>query len=276
MGNSTQARYLPTWNVSGAWNISNEPFVESIKLINDLKLRATYGVSGNLPPQASALLNLQADVTIRPTDTEPFLFIEDLTNTELTWEKLNELNVGVDFSILDNKINGSFNYFDRKAFDLIGIVQTSGVGGISLKAGNFADLAANGYEVSISTSNIDKPKFKWTTNFNFGYTKDKITKLDFGPRLADAIGQNGVAVLDGPRRGLYSTKFAGLDTNGFPTFFDENNEIVYQYDLQERDNLQQTLKFEGPTEPRGAGGLGNTFTYKGLSLNVLLLSLIHI
>ena len=270
LGNSTQARYLPTWNVSGAWNISNEPFVESIKLINDLKLRATYGVSGNLPPQASALLNLQADVTIRPTDTEPFLFIEDLTNTELTWEKLNELNVGVDFSILDNKINGSFNYFDRKAFDLIGIVQTSGVGGISLKAGNFADLAANGYEVSISTSNIDKPKFKWTTNFNFGYTKDKITKLDFGPRLADAIGQNGVAVLDGPRRGLYSTKFAGLDTNGFPTFFDENNEIVYQYDLQERDNLQQTLKFEGPTEPRGAGGLGNTFTYKGLSLNVLL------
>lgn len=269
LGESKSARYLPTWNISGAWNATNESFI-NISWLNDLKIRGTYGISGNFPPNASALLNLQADVTVRPNDVEPYLYIQDLTNTELTWEKLKELNVGADFSVLNNRITTSLNYFRRNAFDLIGTVQTSGIGGQGLKTGNFADMEANGYEVSISTVNINDGRFTWRTNFNIGYTRDKITRLDFGPRIADAIGQNGAPVLDGPRRGLFSTKFAGLNSQGIPTFFDENGEIVYQYDLQDRASLRSTLEYEGPTEPRGAGGLTNSFGYKGFSLTVLL------
>ncbi|MDN5202378.1 SusC/RagA family TonB-linked outer membrane protein [Fulvivirgaceae bacterium BMA10] len=273
LGESDAARYLPTWNVSGAWNINNEPFFQNLSIFNSfdyLKLRGTYGISGNLPPQASALLNLQADVTIRPTDVEPFLNIVDLTNTELTWEKLQEFNVGLDFSLKESKLSGSLNFYLREAFDLIGTVQTSGVGGQGLKVGNFADMESVGYEVSLSSLNLRKGDFTWRTRFNFGYTRDEITKLDFGPRIADAIGQNGAAVLGGPRRGLFSTKFAGLNSQGIPEFFNENGERVFQYDLQNRDNLTEILTFEGPTEPRGAGGLTNTFTYKGFTLSALL------
>ncbi|HNP18836.1 MAG TPA: SusC/RagA family TonB-linked outer membrane protein [Fulvivirga sp.] len=270
LGESDAARFLPTWNVSGAWNVDQERFMESFKLFDVLKLRATYGISGNLPPNASALLNLQADVTVRPTDVEPYLYIQDLTNTELTWEKLKELNLGLDFGILKNKVSGSFNYYQRQALDLIGVVQTSGVGGQGLKVGNFADMEANGYEVSLSTVNYTKKNFSWMTNFNFGYTKDKITKLDFGPRIVDAINQGGAAVLGGPRRGLYSTNFAGLNGQGIPTFYDESGEIVFQYDLQERNDLEETLVYEGPTEPRGAGGLTNIFQYKNFTLSFLL------
>ncbi|MFY0605658.1 MAG: SusC/RagA family TonB-linked outer membrane protein [Cyclobacteriaceae bacterium] len=269
LGESKAARYLPTWNVSGAWNVTNENFF-NVKIIDNLKIRGTYGISGNLPPNASALLNLQADVTVRPTDQEPYLFIQDLTNTELTWEKLNELNIGMDLDMFKNRISTNFNYFRREAFDLIGVVRTSGIGGQAFKAGNFADMTADGFEVSISTQNIKDKKFSWSTNFNMGYTVDKITKLDFGPRIADAIGQTGAALLGGPRRGLYSTKFAGLDNTGVPTFLNEEGETVLQYDLQNRSNLNATLKYEGPIEPRGAGGLTNTFKYKGLSLMVLL------
>ena len=270
LGDSNQARYLPTWNVSGAWNAHNEPFMRSFSFIDNLKLRATYGVSGNLPPNASALLNLRADVTVRPTDVEPFLEIVDLTNTELTWEKLNELNIGLDLDILDSRVSTSLNYYRREAFDLIGVVQTSGVGGQGLKVGNFADMEATGFEVSISTLNYQNNNFSWRTNFNLGYTRDEITRLDFGPRIVDAIGQGGAAVLGGPRRGLFSTQFAGLNGQGIPTFIDSNGERVFQYDLQEREGLTETLVFEGPVEPRGAGGFTNTFTYKGFSLSVLL------
>lgn len=269
LGESQAARYLPTWNVSGAWNVTNEAFF-NVPWINDLKIRGTYGVSGNPPPNASALLNLQADVTVRPDDVEPYLFIQDLTNTELTWEKLKELNVGADLAIFGNKITSSFNYFRRNSFDLIGTVQTSGIGGQGLKTGNFADMSAEGFEFDIATENVNNGSFTWRTNFNIGYTRDKITRLDFGPRLADAIGQNGAPVLGGPRRGLFSTKFAGLNSQGLPTFFDENGEVVYQYDLQGRSNLTSTLQYEGPVEPRGGGGLTNTFTYKGFSLMVML------
>jgi hypothetical protein len=97
-----------------------------------------------------------------------------------------------------------------------------------------------------------------------------ITKLDFGPRLVDAISQNGAPVLGGPRRGLFSTQFAGLNQVGVPEFFDETGERVFNLDLQSRENLTDVLVYEGPTEPRGAGGFNNTFSYKGFSLNVFL------
>ena len=269
LGRSQQARYLPTWNISGAWNITNESFID-LSFLNELKLRATYGISGNLPPETSALLNLRSDVTVRPSDVEPFLFIQDLTNSELTWEKLNEFNIGTDFVLFDNKVSGSFNYYRREGFDLIGLVQTSGIGGAALKAGNFANMQIDGYEFFISTTNLKTESFQWTTDFNVGYTVDKITKLDFGPILAEAIGQNGAATLGGPRRGLFSTRFAGLDEQGIPTFFGESDQIVKQFDLQDRDNLTSILKFEGPTEPRGAGGFTNRFRYKNFDLSVLL------
>lgn len=270
LGESENARFLPTWNISGAWNASEEDFLSGVTFLNLLKLRATYGISGNLPPEASALLNLQADVTVRPTDVEPYLYIQNLTNSELTWEKLNEFNIGLDFGIFKNRITGSFNYYRRNAYDLIGIVQTSGVGGQGLKVGNIADLEADGYEITINTQNYSNNNFSWSTSFNFGYTKDKIIKLDFGPRIVDAISQNGAAVLGGPRRGLYSTQFAGLNGSGIPTFYDATGERVLQYDLQERANLTETLVYEGSTEPRGAGGLTNTFNYKGFSFSFLL------
>ncbi|MTI39860.1 SusC/RagA family TonB-linked outer membrane protein [Fulvivirga lutimaris] len=270
LGESDNARFLPTWNVSGAWNAHEESFLQGINFLDLLKLRATYGISGNLPPQASAILNLQADVTVRPTDVEPYLFIQNLTNSELTWEKLNELNLGLDFGVFDNRISGFVNVYERKAYDLIGIVQTSGIGGEGLKIGNFADMKARGYEVSISTLNYKNNQFSWSTNFNLGYTKDEITKLDFGPRIVDAIGQNGAAVIGGPRRGLYSAQFAGLNTQGLPTFIDGEGETVFQYDLQEREGLRETLQFEGSTEPLGSGGFTNTFNYKNFTFSFLI------
>jgi TonB-linked SusC/RagA family outer membrane protein len=274
LGESDQARFLPTWNVSGAWNVDNEPFFDNLSWLNNtvdyLKIRGTYGISGNLPPEASALLNLQADVTVRPSDVEPYLFIDDLANTELTWEKLGELNVGIDFGLFNGRINTSIDGYLRQAYDLIGVVQTSGIGGQGLKVGNFADMESRGLEFSINTVNVKKGGFTWQSNFNFGYTYDEITRLDFGPRLVDANAEGGAAVLGGPRRGLYSTRFAGLTEQGLPQFFDENGEKVFFYDRQDRDNLTEILAYEGPVEPRGAGGFNNTFTYKGLSLSVLL------
>ena len=273
LGESNAVRYLPTWNVSGAWNIDNESFFESAPVLNGLdalKLRATYGISGNLPPNASALLNLQADATIRPTDVEPVLIIKDLTNSELTWEKLKEFNVGVDFTLKKTDIRGSLDYYVRNALDLIGTVQTSGIGGQGLKVGNFADMEAQGFEVSLSSTNLRRPGFSWRTDFNFGYTRDKITKLDYGPRLVDAIGQGGAAVLGGPRRGLYSTRFAGLSGVGIPEFYNGKGEIATEFDLQSREGLATLLVYNGPVEPQGAGGLTNTFTYKNFSFGFLL------
>ncbi len=269
LGKSQDARYLPTWNVSGAWNVDKESFF-NLPQVDYLKLRGTYGLSANLGPSTSALLNLQADVTLRPTDTESFLYIEALENQNLTWEKLKEMNVGLDYGIMKERITGTIDYYKRKSFDLIGLLQTSGVGGSAYKFGNYADMESDGFEVSINTLNYYSKNFSWTTNFNIGYTRDKITRLDFGPIIADALTPEGAAVLGGPRRGIYSTRFAGLDGRGIPTFYNLSDEAVYYYDLQDRDSLSSILQYEGPSEPRGGGGFTNVFTYKNFTLNILL------
>ncbi len=269
LGKSKKARYLPTWNVSAAWNLDRESFID-VRWLDYLKLRATYGLSANLGPNTSALLNLQSGVTLRPTDVESYLYIQDLENADLTWEKLNELNAGLDFGLLDNAVSGTIDLYSRYCFDLIGVLQTSGVGGNAYKTGNYADMRTKGIEFSINTVNLRFKDFTWRTNFNVGYNRDKITRLDFNPRIGDAIVQGGAPVFGGPRRGLFSTRFAGLDHRGIPTFFDGSGEVVYNFDLQDRENLTSILKFEGSAEPQGAGGLNNMFSYRNLSLNVFL------
>ncbi len=269
LGKSSAARYLPTWNVSAAWNLDKESFFK-FSWLNYLKLRATYGLSANLGPNTSALLNLRSDVTLRPTDIESYLYIQDLENSDLTWEKLKEFNVGIDYGIFNNDITGTIDLYARNSYDLIGLFQTSGVGGNAFKNGNYADMRSEGFEFSINTVNISRKDFSWITNFNIGYSKDRITRLEFNPRLGDAIVQGGAAVLGGPRRGLFSTKFAGLDYRGIPTFYDGSGEVVYNFDLQDRENLTEILQYEGPAEPRGAGGFGNIFNYKNFSLNIFL------
>jgi hypothetical protein len=131
-------------------------------------------------------------------------------------------------------------------------------------------MKTEGLEFAINTTNLKLKDFSWSTNFNIGYTRDRITRLEFNPRIGDAIVQGGAAVLDGPRRGLFSTRFAGLDARGIPTFYDGTGETVYNFDLQDRDNLRDILKYEGSAEPRGAGGLNNTLNYKNFSFGVFL------
>lgn len=268
LGKSVKARYLPTWNVSGAWNIDREAFLNDLSWLNFLKVRATYGLSANLGPNTSALLNIRSGVTLRPTDVETYLYIQDLENSNLTWEKLKEFNIGFDYGILNNNVTGTIDFYQRNSYDLIGLYQTSGVGGNAFKNGNYADMQSHGFEFSINTMNFRQGDFSWLTSFNVGYTRDKITRLEFNPRLGDAIVQGGAAVLGGPRRGLFSTRFAGLDSRGIPTFYDGSGERVYNYDLQDREDLWNILKYEGPAEPRGAGGLNNTFNYKSFSLQI--------
>lgn len=269
LGKSRDARYLPTWNVSGAWNLDQENFF-NIDWVDFLKLRATYGLSANLGPNTSALLNIRSGVTLRPTDVETYLYIQDLENNNLTWEKLKEFNVGFDYGIFNNRITGTVDAYARNSFDLIGVIQTSGVGGATYKSGNYANMESKGAEFTINTRNIQRKDFSWLTSFNIAYSQDQITKLEFNPRLGDAIVQGGAAVLGGPRRGLFSMKYAGLDSRGIPTFYDGSGERVYNIDLQDRENLRDILQYDGPAEPRGAGGLTNIFNYKSFSLSIFL------
>jgi TonB-linked SusC/RagA family outer membrane protein len=268
-GKSTNARYLPTWNVSGAWNISEENWFNKSGLIDLLKVKATYGLSGDNPIGASGALTLYGSEPLRPTldDRQAVLVIDGLENGELTFEKLYEFSTGVEIALLKNRIYAEFEYYKRKSKDLLGIIETNAVGGVQYKYGNIGEMEVNGFEATLNTKNIDTPNFKWSTMLTFSYGKDEITKWENRSRIGDAVQMLGANLKGYSRGSLFSVPFAGLDANGVPTFYGPDGNIIQKINWQERKNIEKYLKYEGPTTPKGYGGLTNTFSYKDLSLS---------
>lgn len=268
LGTSMDARYLPSWNVSAAWNMQEEPFMKGLTdVINTLKPKISYGYNGIMGPSTSAELTIYAKQTLRPTDNEVYNNITSLQNKDLTWEKMYELNAGFEASLFSNRIMIDFAHYRRKSVDLIDYVSTPGIGGQTIKFGNIGNMKSYGFEFAINTSNIKTKDFEWRTSFNFNFHKSEITKLNNYSRISTAISNTGTAMLGYPQRGLFSVRFAGLDKEGVPTFYGENNQVVYDMNLQSRDNIDCILKYEGPLEPKGYGGLNNTIIYKNFNVS---------
>jgi hypothetical protein len=166
-----------------------------------------------------------------------------------------------------------FDWYRRNNFDLIGYVQTMGVGGQTTKLANDASMRSTGCEFTISTTNIKSKDFKWTTDWIFGWAENEITKLDSRSQVYELVLGYGRAV-NRPVGALYSIPFAGLTEEGLPTFFidAEHTQVVGpgEYEkiyFQEREKVDY-LKYEGSIDPKITGSFGNTFSWKGLKLNV--------
>ncbi len=270
LGNTSSARWLPTWNVSAGWNVHEENFLKDSNLINLLKLKGTYGVAGVVGPDANAVLTLYGETTnrISSSDDETGLLIDGLQNDDLTWEKLNELNLGFELGLWNNRIFTEFNYYDRTSEDLIDFITTSGIGGITVKYGNIGDMDSNGVEWTLKTKNIDNTNFGWTSQFTFNYHESEITRFDAFSRIGDVINGTGGALLGYPQRGLFSIPFAGLNDKGIPTFYDNEGNIVTNINLQNRTDIADWLVYEGPIAPTYTGGFINRFRYKNWNLGI--------
>ena len=275
LGKSRSARWLPTWNVSGAWNAHEEKFFESMKkVVSNLTLKASYSLTADRGPASvtNSLVVIESYNPWRPFTNvkESGLKIDDLENSELTYEKKHELNIGVDLGLFNNRINLSADWYKRDNYDLIGLINTMGVGGQITKYANVASMKSHGIEFTLSTRNIVTKDFKWNTDFIFSNTKTEVTDLEANTRVLDLISGTGFAMVGYPVRSLFSIDFKGLDENGLPTFVNEDGNVtVSDIDFQEREQKDHLI-YEGPTDPTVTGSLGNIFSYKNFKLNVFV------
>lgn len=285
LGRSRSARWLPTWNVSGAWNAHEETFFKKWMertngALSHLTLRASYSLTADRGPSwvTNALPVFIAENVWRPQgdQIETGIYLSDLANTELTYEKKHELNLGFDAGFLNNRINLNFDIYWRNNYDLIGIIQTQGVGGTIQKYANVATMKSNGVEATLSTRNIQTKDFNWTTDLTFSYAKNKITDLDSRSNVISLVSGQSSSASSGrfregyPVSALFSIPFVGLNDEGLPQFINENGEITTSdINFQEYENIDY-LKYEGPTEPTITGGFNNTLSYKNWRLNVFI------
>lgn len=271
MGNTRKSRWLPTWTFSGAWNVDEEPFMESVEAVSMLKLRGSYGLTANIGNARNSTAIYSNTQTNRPylSETESKIVISALENSQLTWEKQYERNLGFDLGLFKNRLTLSADYFHRDGFELINSVRTSGIGGQATKSANYADMKSNGIDITLGMNWFPESAWKYRTNLTMGYVKNTITSLRSLPRIFDLVIPEGGPKVGGPVRGLYSVEFAGLSpTTGVPNFINHEGNLNPHVYLQSTNT--DYLLLNGSVDPLYTGGLSNVVSYKGLSLNVFV------
>ena len=244
------------------------------KILSHATARVSYSLTADAGPDwvsnATPVYNSYRPWRPLSRDQELGLQLTDIANTELTYEKKHEFNVGLDLGFLNNRINATADVYFRNNFDLIGEIYTQGAGGVSMKYANVAAMKSNGAEVTISTRNIETKDFSWTTDLTFAKTRTEITSLDARSNVIQLVQGTGYALEGYPVRAIFSIPFMGLNEEGLPTFLNEDGEVVVDdINFQEFEKTGY-LKYEGPTDPTITGGFGNIFTWKNFRLNVFL------
>lgn len=170
-------RYLPLYSVSALWRLSQEPFMQQAKWVDNLVFRASYGLQGNIDKNTSPfLLGTYRSESILPGVSEDVIIINSAPNKKLRWEKTQSVNAGFDFSVLNQAINLSVDYYYRKGTDLIALRMLPLETGFTSMNVNWASMENKGVEISLSTRNITTKNFSWYTNFNFAYNGNKAGK----------------------------------------------------------------------------------------------------
>lgn len=278
-GENNKFAYFPSGAI--AWNISNESFFPEKSLITDLKLRTSYGLSGNQEIDNGRSLVLLGSGPIAVFDGEEVQSIAptQLANPDLKWETTESLNLGIDFGILNNRISGTVEYFQSNTRDLLLFLPIPTTTGFDISLQNVGDTRNSGFEFSLTSRNFIN-NFKWTTDFNIATLNNEVTNLGELPRILQGdtrFIQNFTLLNVGqPINSYYGYEFAGVfqsqtEIDNSPTqpdasvggrkFNDLNNDGVIN------DDDKTVL---GDPFPDFTMGLNNSFGYKGLSLDVFL------
>jgi len=201
------------------------------------------------------------------SDKESSITIYTYGNSDLTYEKKNEFNAGVDFGLWNDRLSVTFDVYQRRNFDELVPYLTYLKGTMYANEGK---MKSWGEELSISSTNIKHKDFSWNTSFVYSHNKTKITELYNQGNVFSMISGSGFAKQGYPVRAIFSIPFVGLNDDGMPQFINEKGEVtVGDINFQER-NKTDYLKYEGPSDPVYSGSLTNVFNYKGFHLNIFL------
>ena len=264
-------------SVSAAWKIYNEKFMKDVKWVNMLKLRASYGVTGNDNLGATlygayAPFGTYVKFNHNATTYVP-IYLKSKDYPDVTWEKTKMKNIGLDFSIFNDRINGSFDYFVNDITDMLGTANTEGMSMFATRPINGGHIRRYGWDATINTVNIQKADFRWTSMLTLSHY-NSIWKERF-PNYDYKVYQQRD---DEPVNALYFYRTAGI-INSEKSNMPASQPEVYQ---QPGCPIIKDLNGDGKIDeedidmvnvvPTLYWGLGNTFYYKNWDLNIFIYS----
>lgn len=271
-GVEANLRGVPLWSFGGGWILSEENFAQLPKM-PFLKFRVTYGFAGNVNKNLSSLLTARYN-TVLATDLVPQLrgaAILNPPNSQLSWEKVNTTNLGLDIETQNGFFSGSIEYYIKKSDDLIGEFSLPAATGRTTLNGNFASSQVNGTDVNL-TANWIRTKFRWSSYLIYSTLKEKVTEYERIPTVANLLSISSTSMpfpmIGRPLFGVYSYAWSGLDPNtGDPRGF-LNGEPSSNYLEMFRAASIDNLVYHGPVRPTTFGAIRNEFGYRGFRLSV--------
>ncbi|GAB4011480.1 TonB-dependent receptor [Spirosoma migulaei] len=264
-GKNSRYGFFPA--VSAGWVLSEEDFLKNNSTISFLKLRSSYGQTGNAEIQNFPQLGLfTGDASY---GTLPGQRPSQLANPDLKWETTNQFDIGLDFGILNNRINGEIDYYNKQTSGLLLSVNVPGTTGFATQFRNVGSLENKGFEIVLNSENLTGA-FRWTTSFNAAINQNKITNLQ-SQIIEGGINAMSRAVEGQPLGVFFTQEYAGVDpANGDALWYKNTTNADGTLDRTTTNTYSQAQRVVvGSPLPKWTGGITNTFTYKGISLSVL-------
>ena len=276
--------YFPS--VAGAWRVNEESFLQDASWLESLKLRASWGLSGNAAVDPYGTLTVLSDFPVYYNlDNKEYAskIPNKLGNKALTWEKTAALNFGLDFGILKNRISGSVDVYFSNTYDLLYMRSLPASNVFTQVLDNIGETKGSGVELALNTLIVDSKSFKWDVNWSAAFAKDEITALSGGitKNISGTTGQ----IIGEPVSIFYNYEADGTWGIGeFDTYktewlarhpgetlaFTGAPGTVKVLDSNDDGKINDDDKRVFNRSPKAVLGMNNTFTYKNLSLSVLV------
>jgi len=264
-GVSTNQKGVPLWSAGLAWLIHKESFYD-LSWLSSLKLRANYGFTGNANNSLSAYLTTETSGSVNPYNS-PYSTITNPPNPSFRWEKIRNTNIGVDFSLKNNRLYGSIDLWQKKGLDLIGNSPIAPQTGVTVYLGNSANTLTKGLDVQLTHVNL-LGVVKWSSTFLYNYVSGKVTdyKVSNGTNN-NVVSSNYINPLQGyPYLAIFSYKYAGLNKNGDPQGY-VNGTLSTDYSAIYNSTNRGDLVYNGSASPTSFGSLLNNIEYKNFNLS---------
>ncbi len=287
-GENNRYGYFPSGSV--AWRLSEEDFIKNLNVFSDLKLRASYGITGNdrIGDYAYMTTFSPTNVTLDGAHSYPGVVAARLPNPDLKWESTAQLDIGVDMAFMRGRVNVTADYYKKKTTDLLLNIPIGDWTGFASQIVNAGSLENKGVELGIISQNIVGNGFRWKTSLNIAYNKQKVLDLGGRPYIITQIpNPYGGRALDFSKlepgqelSAFYGYKYAGVIKTGetytpqpgapagTAKYVDVNGDGVINAGDNAANKGDRT--YLGHANPRYIFGIGNEFKYKGIELNVFM------
>ncbi len=271
-GADPKFRGRPLWSVGLGWNVHNEAFMKDVDWLDALKVRTSYGLTGNIAQDFSSYLT--ATVGVNEINGVRVAILNTPPNDQLRWEKTASLNIGTDFALFNGRLTGAFDYYYKRGSDLLTVTDLDPTTGWSSLTINNGKMTNQGVELQLNGEILrahNRKDFGISADFSIAYNKNKVTSVNHEATsgaealLANTLHQGY------PAHSLFSYRFAEMKDQGGIQYFgwyDANNQVHYT-DINTEEFTTADVVYSGSLDPKVSMSFTPQFTWQGFTLSCM-------